>query len=79
MLMNEVTREAFLDELEKIAGVLGALATTALKSPFQTAGVAAQAIGGVAGSKGKYKQFKTGFDPQVQNAMLGQTPIPPSV
>lgn len=67
--------------LEKRAGLLGAAVKTiggaAIKNPLQTAGVAMGVGAGASGAKGKYQQYKAGFDPAVQQSMLGQPPKPP--
>ena len=67
--------------LEKRAGLLGAAVKTvggaAIKHPLQTAGAALGVGAGASGAKGKFRQYKSGFDPSVHQAMLGQPPTPP--
>lgn len=82
-LTKYATASAHLREmaLEKRAGLLGSAVKTiggaAIKSPLQSAGVALGVGTGVTGAKGKYQQYKAGFDPAVQQSMLGQPPKPP--
>ncbi len=67
----------------KQAGLLGSAASGVSRWATNNPGKALFGAMGVAGSaaegKGKYKQFKTGFDPTVQKAMLGQAPNPPGM
>lgn len=70
--------------LDKRAGVLGRLVSAplkaggklALKHPGMTAAAGLTGASAAIGSKGKYNEFKTGFDPAVQKQMLGLPPIP---
>jgi hypothetical protein len=62
-----------------IAGMLGRAAAGAGKLAVKNPGTAITAgLGGV-GAVGSYRQHKAGFDPNVQKAMLGDTPVPPGV
>lgn len=70
--------------LLKQAGILGSVAKGvggwAINNPGKAlmGGVTAVGAAGAAkGGVGKYRQFKTGFDPAVQQVMLGQSPKPP--
>jgi ABC-type thiamin/hydroxymethylpyrimidine transport system permease subunit len=74
--------------LEKRAGLLGAaakgawgvgkgLGALAMRKPGATLGVGLGAGLGVVGAKGKYDQYKAGFNPEVQKSMMGQPPTPP--
>jgi hypothetical protein len=81
--MHVATVRAFKDELQKIAGVLGALGKAGVgmfkAAPVPTTVAALTLAGGAAAAKGKYKQYQAGFDPAVQRAQMGQAPVPPGV
>lgn len=47
------------------------------RHPVGTLGVGMTAATGVPAAAGKTQQYKAGFDPRVQQAMMGQAPIPP--
>lgn len=67
-------KEAFLGSAVKGVG------KWMMKSPGNalTGGLAAMGTGfGIVGAKGKFKQYKAGFDPEVQKVMMGQAPSPP--
>jgi hypothetical protein len=72
-----ISRQIHEAVLQKEGGVLGALGSMAMKNPLSTLFAGASMVGGAAAAKGKYKQYKAGFDPRAQNAMLGQAPTPP--
>jgi hypothetical protein len=79
-----VEKRAFVASLAKGIGSLGLKAgklvgKQAIKNPVGTATTALVGYAGVQGARGKYKQYKAGFDPTVQKAMLGQPPTPPGV
>lgn len=62
----------------KVAGVLADAAfRTAFKHPVGTAAVVGGTVLGGMGAKGTYRQAKAGFDPKVQQIMMGDTPTPP--
>lgn len=61
----------------KQAGLLSSVASLAAKKPITTAMVGMGAVGGVKASKGKYDEHKAGFDPAVNQMMLGLPPQPP--
>ena len=67
--------------LEKKSGILGSvtktLAGAAIKNPVTTGLGVMGAVSGVQGAKGKYREYKAGFSPAGQQAMLGQPPVPP--
>jgi hypothetical protein len=67
--------------LQKQAGLAGAALKTlggaAAKHPVMAALGGLGAVQGGAGAVGKYREHKSGFDPAVQQAMLGQPPVPP--
>lgn len=84
-LAKLAARSAQLREAStKEAGLVGAVASAAkglgswaVNSPGKAllGGLGAMsAVSGVGQAKGKYKQFKAGFDPAVQQAMLGAPP-----
>ena len=78
-----VSRQIHRAVLIKENGILGALgkgAVSALKAhPIATPLAALSIAGGAAAAKGKYQQYKAGFDPQVQRMQMGQVPTPPGV
>ena len=61
----------------KQAGLLSSVASLAAKKPVATALVGMGAVGGAKASKGKYDEHKAGFDPAVNQMMLGLPPQPP--
>lgn len=61
----------------KQAGLLSAAGRFALKNPLTTALTGAGVVGGGKAAKGKYDQHKAGFDPAVNQMMLGLPPQPP--
>lgn len=61
----------------KEASLLGSLAGMAAKNPLTTAMGAVGVAGAATATKGKTRQFKQGFDPAVNQAMLGTPPKPP--
>jgi hypothetical protein len=63
--------------LLKQAGLLGAVGKAAIKSPLTSAMTGVGVVGGAKASKGKYDQNKAGFDPAVNQMMLGLPPQPP--
>lgn len=70
-------REAAIKE----AGLIGAVASAAkgvgswaMNNPGKALFGGLTSAGGVSQAKGKYKQYKAGFDPAVQQAMLGTPP-----
>lgn len=62
--------------VEKRAGLLGGAARLALKHPGKTLAAGMTGTAAVVGGRGKYREFKTGFDPVVQQQMLGMPPTP---
>lgn len=62
---SEQLRQAVID---KEAGVLGSVAKAAINHPAVAASVAAGGVSGV----GKKREFKAGFDPEVQKLQLGE-------
>jgi hypothetical protein len=54
-------------------GMFGAIA----RNPGKAFGTALGVGAGVPAAIGKQRQYKAGFDPAVQQAMMGQTPRPP--
>ena len=62
--------------LNKEAGVLGALGKAVINNPVSAPLAAMGVVGGAGEAKGKFKQYKAGFDPKVQQA-TGQAPVPP--
>jgi hypothetical protein len=70
-------KEAFVFRLADKA--LRAGMSLAARRPLATAGtVAGVGLGGVS-AIGSYRQNKSGFDPEVQKARLGDIPVPPGV
>lgn len=70
--------------LIKEGGLLSALGSVgkgafslAKSFPKTTATVGLTAALGAGSAVGKYRQYKAGFDPQVQKATMGQAPVPP--
>ena len=66
----------------KEAGLVGAIGSAAkslggyaIENPGKALFGSLAVAGGVSGAKGKYKQYKAGFDPAVQQAMLGNPPV----
>jgi hypothetical protein len=65
--------------LRKESGVLSAVSGGALKV-FKAHPIAAPLaglglVGGASDAASKYKQYKSGFDPNVQKGVMGQAPV----
>ena len=75
-----VEKRAFIGGVLRLAGSAGKVGLKMLdKYPKATlTGALGTGMAAVAG-KGAYQQHKAGFDPEVQKAMLGNTPVPPGV
>ena len=65
--------QAFKNWAGKQTGALGLLA----RNPGKTAVGALTTATGVPAAAGKTQQYKAGFNPQVQQAVMGQPPVPP--
>ena len=67
--------------LQKSAGIVGAavkgIGSAAVKNPLGVGFGALGAVEGAKGAKGKFQEYKAGFDPDVQSYTLGQVPQPP--
>jgi hypothetical protein len=67
--------------LLKQAGILGSVAKGvgqwAVNNPGKALFGAMGTAGAATATKGKYRQFKSGFDPAVQQVMMGNVPMPP--
>jgi len=61
----------------KEAGLLGAVGSKMLKNPLATAGVAMTGLSAGQAVTQKTKEFKSGFDPNSQQQLLGRPPTPP--
>lgn len=71
-------RNAALTKQSSILGsVAGGAGRWALNNPGKALFGTLAVSGGASAMKGKYKQFKSGFDPAVQQVMMGQAPNPP--
>lgn len=79
-ITSGVEKKAFVSAALRLGGKAAGLGLKMLdkypKASLST--LAATGLGAVA-TKGAYRQNKAGFDPEVQKAMLGNTPVPPGV